>query len=294
MDAPRADMRKLNLTRWVIYLLVGAVVVLFCALPLEQEFEASKDVKAVFNRVDALEPGAHVLLAFDYDPASEAELKPMSRVLLLHCFQKKLIPIVMTHWSNGLTMDKGIIDNATAEAAKEFGRPFQSGRDYVFLGFRPAGSNLILNMGENLKSAFDKDFYGQPTRAMPALQGVNSLKDIDLAVDFAAGATPQMWIAYGSDRFGFPLGVGTTAVQAPDMIPFVQSNQLVGYLGGLRGAADYEALLAQSYPKAKAYATRGMVAQSATHVLLILLIVGANIRLIVGRLNRKQKGRSHG
>jgi hypothetical protein len=230
-----------------------------------------------------------VLLAFDYDPASEAELRPMSRAVLLHCFRKNLVPVIMTFWSNGLTMDKGIIESAAEEANKDTGRPILSGRDFVFLGFRPGGANLVLNMGEDLKGAFSKDFYGQPTRGMPALVGVNSLKDIDLAVDFAAGATVQMWIAFGSDRFGFPMGVGTTAVQAPDMVPFVQANQLVGYLGGLRGAADYETLLSRFIPSAKAYATRGMVAQSAAHVFMVVLIVAANVRLLLRRVSRRGK-----
>ena len=105
-----------------------------------------------------------------------------------------------------------------------------------------------------------------------------------MAVDLTSG-TPgvEMWIVYGSDRFGFPLGVGTTAVQAPQLYPFMKSNQLVGLLGGLRGAADYEQLL-----NASADATRGMLAQSATHTLLVILIVGANIRLLAGLFRRKR------
>jgi len=138
-------------------------------------------------------------------------------------------------------------------------------------------------MGENLRGAFPKDYYNEPTAGMEALEGVGSLKDIDLAIDIAAGNTIEMWIAYGSDRFGFPLGAGCTAVMAPDLYPFLQSEQLVGFLGGLRGAADYEELLARSGD-----ATRGMQAQSVTHVLLIVLLIAANAKFIAARIRRRR------
>jgi hypothetical protein len=190
----------------------------------------------------------------------------------------------MTHWPNGVDQVKELLRHAADEAQTRTGKPVESGKDYVFLGFKPGTANLVLGMGENLRGAFDKDFYKQPTESMPALAGVQSLKNIDLAVDLAAG-TPgvEMWIVYGSDRFHFPLGAGTTAVQAPQLYPFMKSNQLVGLLGGLRGAADYEQLL-----KAPADATREMQPQSWTHTLLVVLIVGANLRLLVGLFRRKR------
>jgi hypothetical protein len=143
---------------------------------------------------------------------------------------------------------------------------------------------LLLNMGGNLKSAFETDYYSQPTAPMPALKDVNSLKDFNFAFDFTASGTYGTWMLFGSDRFGFPLGVGSTAVMAPDLIPFVRSKQLAGYLGGLRGAADYELLLNRSGD-----GVLGMYAQSATHVLVIGLILFANIRLLVQHRTGKRK-----
>jgi hypothetical protein len=159
-----------------------------------------------------------------------------------------------------------------------------SGRDYVFLGFKTGGANLLINMGGNLKGAFETDYYSQPTALMPALKGVNSLKNFDFAFVFTASGTYGTWMVFGSDRYGFPLGTGTTAVMAPDLIPFVSSGQLAGYLGGLRGAADYELLLNRS-----ADGVLGMYAQSTAHVLVILLILYANIRLLVQRWAGRRK-----
>ncbi len=284
--SPSPDaLRALNRTRRIVYLLVAVAVLLPYLVSLSLPVTPSPWAKKLYDRVDALEPGSRVLLAFDYDPAAQAELTPMAQSLLRHCFRKGLVPVVMTHWVSGLGMSEQICRETADASGKELGREIQSGRDYVFLGFKPGMSNLVLNMGENLKRAFPKDFYDKPTASMPALAGIETLRDIKMGVDLAAGATVGMWIAYGSDRFGFPLGVGVTAVQAPDLYPFLNSNQLVGFLGGLRGAADYEKLLDTS-----GEATRGMVAQSATHLLLIGLIIVANLRLLMsGRFRGVRK-----
>jgi hypothetical protein len=239
----------------------------------------------VYSKMDSLKPGSHVLLAFDYDPSSQAELLPMSRALLLHCFKKDLIPVMMTHIQQAVTLMTETAREAADESQKLWNKQKVAGRDYVVLGFRPGGTMLQLKMGESLKDAFEVDVLGNPTRDMPALVGLDSLKDLDFAVDVSATGTVEGWIGFGSDRFNFPLAAGTTAVMAPDLYPWAQSKQLVGFLGGLRGAADYEALLHMPGD-----ATKGMPSQSIAHVMLVLLILGANVRFFVDRLRRRGKG----
>lgn len=286
MAAPKPKSRTTAIIRHVIYALVALAIVLPYIIHMSlPAFTPSPIAKQLFDQVDALEPGSHVLLAFDFDPASRAELYPMGLSIVEHCFKKGVIPVVMTNWNTGLNMDKNICEEAAAAAQKKWGKQMQSGRDYVFLGFNPGLSQLVLLMGRNIQAAFDKDYFGQPTRGMPAMNKVNSLKDFKLMVDLAAGDTVGMWIAYGTDKCGLPLGVGTTAVQAPDMYPFLQSHQLIGLLGGLRGAADYEQLLEISGD-----ATLGMQSQSFAHILLIGLIVFANVRFLMARTGRGRKG----
>ena len=284
MGASQSDLRKQAITRQVIYLLLAVAIIVPYLDRRPLKFRASPYAAKLFRKIDGLKPGSHVLLAFDFDPTSKGELYPMSAALLRHCFKKDLIPIVMTHWQAGLGLCEQLCETTAAEAKKLWGKEKLSGRDFVLLGYRPGWSNLVLNMGENLKGAFNKDYYDQPTEPMPALKGVRTLKNIDAAVDVAAGATVEMWIAYGADRFGFPLGAGTTAVMAPDLYPFLQSKQLVGFLGGLRGAADYEQLIQRPD-----VASTDMRPQAAAHVLLIVLIVAANVRFLVGRFRRKKE-----
>lgn len=291
MATDQVNLKRLTFTRQIVYVLIAAAIILPFIWPkLSLPFEAGKQSETFFKQLDDLPPGSHVLMSFDYDPPSKAELYPMTVALLRHCFERGIIPIIMTHWPSGL----GLFEKACEDVSSEFGARGDkkvSGVDYVFLGFRPGGPNLILNMGVDIRGAFAKDYYGQATAAMPALEGITSLKDMDLGVALAAGNTVEMWLAYGSDRFDFPLSAGTTAVGAPKLYPFLNSGQLVGLLGGLRSAADYEKLVADKYPNVAdgtRIATSGMVAQSVAHVLLIVMIIGANTWYIIGRVTGRE------
>lgn len=276
MATPHGDLRRANFGRRLVYLGVALCVIVPFIKPLALPLVPSKWSKELYDRVDKLPKGKVILLSLDYDPAAQAELYPMSKALLEHSFKKGLRPIVMCHWVNGVGLAKTLLEEAAAKHGLE------SGRDFVFLGFKPGYSNLVLNMGESLQGAFERDYYGKPTAGMPALEGVKSLKDVPMVIDIAAGATVEMWIAYGRDRFGFELGAGCTGVIAPDLYPFLNSKQLVGFLGGLRGAADYEFMVG-----APGEAVKGMDAQSLTHLLIIGLIIGANTWYVLRRSRGK-------
>ena len=261
-----------TLPRQVIYLLVALAVLVPLLTWRAMPVNPSPEVENLYDAVQALPAGSPVLLSFDYDPTSKEELYPMSLAILRHCFKRDLHPVVLTNWITNIDLCRELVNLTAAEAKKE------SGRDYVYLGWRPGMGQLILNMGENFKAAFDRDIDKKPTEGMPALAGVYSLRDIPLVVGIAAGGTTETWIAFGADRFKFKLGAGCTAVIAPDLYPYLQSKQLVGMAAGLRGAADYEVLLGRH---GQAYA--GMPAQSIAHILIIALILGANLHFLLRR-----------
>lgn len=264
------------LSRHLIYALIAAAVIVPMLVKTPCNFRATPASRQMYEFIDQLEPGSHVLMSFDFSPDAKAELLPMAEALLRHCFEKDLIPIAMAFWPQG----EGMAKQALETVAKEYDK--SSGTDYVLLGFKPGYGNLLLNMGEDFKSAFPSDAYGEPTTTMEALASVKTLKDIDLAIDLAAGLTVEMWVIFGSDRYGFKLAAGTTAVAAPKYYPYLNSQQIVGLLGGLRAAADYEQLV--GHP---ADASELMLPQTIAHLLLIVLLVGANARFIARRLKGK-------
>ncbi len=258
--------KLLRIDRRIIFAIITVAVIVSLLLRFELPIPASEPVHGIYQKLDSLPKGAHVMIAFDYDPSSKEELQPMAVAFLHHCFSKDLKVIGMTHYTGA----PGLADQAITSVANQYQKKY--GEDYAFLGYKPGAASLIINMGENLYSAFPKDFYGNETSTLPVLQGVDSLRNLDFLFDLAAGTTIETWIVYGKEKYKFEFGAGCTAVMGPDMYPFLQSKQLVGLLGGLKGAAEYEALVNK-----KANAVSGMRPQSVAHVIIILFVIFGNV-----------------
>lgn len=257
--------KLLKIDRRIIFVFVALAVTIPLLFRVKMPVPPTRHVKSMYDKIDSLPKGSHVLISFDYDPSSKEELQPMALAVLHHCFRKDINVIAMTLYPAGT----GLAKNAINEISKKYGK--KRGQDFVFLGFKAGSSLVILNMGEDIYTAFPEDFYGNKTVDLPALKGVNTLSDIDYAVDLTAGGIYEAWIVYGKEKYNFDLGVGCTAVMGPEMYPFIQSNQLTGFMGGLKGAAEYETLVDQ-----EDRAVIGMSPQSVVHVLVVCFILIGN------------------
>jgi len=258
--------RMLRIDRRVIFLVIGLCTLLPLVYPVGLAINVSPEVRAVYDYIEALPEGSVFLLSLDFDPASKPELYPQAVALLRHAFKHKLRVIGMTLWLPGTGMANEVITRVADEQGKV------NGRDYVFLGWSPGGSSVVINMGQDLYKAFPTDYGNQPTKGLPVLTGVQSLRDVDYVISLAAGTTGiETWYVFGKDKYKFELGGGCTGVIAPGLYPLLRSGQINGLIGGLRGAAEYEVLIGQ-----KGRAVAGMDAQSVTHLAIIVLVVLCN------------------
>ena len=81
-------------------------------------------------------------------------------------------------------------------------------------------------------------------------------------------------------------------MSAPKYYAYLNAGQLVGMLGGMKGAAEYEHLLATRHPQlAKLYrtthaftATKGMDAQAVIHAVILVFIIVGNFAYLVSRM----------
>lgn len=265
--------RLLRIDRRVIFLLVAALTLIFIVYPVGLALRVSPEVKHIYDYIEKLPEGSVFLLSMDFDPASKPELAPMAVAILRHALAKKLRVVVMTLWLTGTGLAESILTTTANEAEKV------PGKDYVFLGYAVGSANVILNMGQDMAKAFPKDYYGKPLASSPMMQGIKTLRDVQYAISLGAG-TPgvETWYVYGKEKYGFELAGGVTAVSAAGLYPLLQTGQINGLIGGLRGAAEYEALVGR-----RGKATAGMDAQSATHVLIIVLILLGNIGYLASR-----------
>ncbi len=259
--------RLLQIDRRWIFLLIGVAVVIPFFLPLGLPVVVTEPTQDLYDAVDAIPPNEQpLLLSIDYAPATLPELEPMAVAILRHCFGKGIRVAIMTLNPAGY----GLAERAMVQVANEYGKEY--GKDYVYLGFQPGISAPILGMGVNIRNVFPDDAYGTPLTEIPMMKGIRNYDDIPLIVTLAGWSAAEAWIYYAYQPYHEQVGAGVTAVMATDFYPYWNTGQLVGMLGGMRGAAEYEVLVKQ-----EGTGVRGMDSQSVIHILIILLIVLGNI-----------------
>ncbi|MDH4152279.1 MAG: hypothetical protein OEV01_00690 [Nitrospira sp.] len=272
--------KMLKIDRRIIFLMIGLCTLLPLLYPVGLPIKISAEVRGVYDHIESLPEGSVFFLSIDFDPASKPELYPQAIALLRHAFRKNLRVITLTLWVSGTGMADQIVTNVANEMGKEYGE------DYAFLGWSPGGQAVIINMGQDLYSAFPSDYSGKPTKSLPVLEGVRNLKDVTYMVSLGAGRPGvEEWYVFGKDKYKFEMGGGCTGVMAPGLYPLLRSGQINGLIGGLRGAAEYESLIGQ-----KGKAVAGMDAQSATHVAIIVLVIMCNLVYFSQRRTSRAQG----
>ncbi len=267
--------------RWVFLFLIVVCVVAY-VVDYDVPINAEPEVRSIYNFIDSLAPGEIVFVAIDYDPNNLAELHPMTYALVEHCWRKNLKVIFSALSQNGPGMaDQAIRDITDSLAVDQVyngvtykGREIVNGVDYCFLGFKPYYALVILAMGQDFRLYFPTDYYGTPLDSLPMMQGVINYDQVACVIDLSGGNITDAWISYGQGNFNFPLALGLTGVMTAQYYPFLGSGQVFGIMGGLLGAAQYEAL-ADNPGRAK----DGMRVQLPAHLVIIFFIIIAAINI---------------
>lgn len=318
--------KMLNIDRRWIFLVIGVVVIVPFFIRMGLPVVPTDEVRSIYSLIDTLETDDAIFVGWDFDPGTEAENQPMGVAVLRHAFSRH-VPVFVTAVSplgQGLAgqglesvFDTRIPGNyalvrwtdwepfraaghagrdsleAVWEAAGNelpegaLGWVFE-GVDFAHLGYQPLFTLVILGMGSSIAAQYPTDVSGNPVPEMPMLQAHKNLREVDLAVTLAGSSACMWWVIYGNAKVGLPVAFGVTAVMATDYFPYIQSHQIVGMMGGLRGAAEYEVLETEGgYTLATGNAYRGMDVQSLAHIVIILLVILGNIAFFAGGFHRK-------
>ena len=118
------------------------------------------------------------------------------------------------------------------------GRP--ANKDYVFLGYKSGFQSVMIGIGESLRQQFPVDFYGTRSIRSRCIRGIDSYQEHRsghqshrlergrLLDSVRRGPLPQ------ATDLGLHRGHGDR------LLPYLSSRQLLGLIGGMKGAAEYE------------------------------------------------------
>jgi len=275
-----------NLDRRWIFLMMFLAVALPILLQLRVPQTTTELSQAVFNEIENLKPGDKILLSFDFDPGSEAELGPMATSFVHQCCEKKLKIYFMALWPVGTAM----IDDAIRKVIQADFPEMVYGQDYVNLGYKSGYEGVIKVIITDLPSLYTTDFRGTSIDQIPMCRGLTNIQSMNLLVSISAGYPgTKEWIQYAVTPYPDKLKIvsGCTGVQAPQLFPYIP-NQLPGLLVAIKGAAEYEKLVNEKYsgpsPPAKFLeADRRMSPQLMGHLLMIGLIILGNVLYFLHR-----------
>lgn len=280
-----------KLDRRVVFLLMGLAIAIPIIFPLLLDYKPGALAQATFDAIDQLPDGSKVVFSFDYDPASEGELRPMANALLYHCAKKRHKLYFMALWGPGKTLCTDAINRILLKYRPDC----RYGVDYVELGYQTGNHGVIKIAATDLRQQFKADVRGTPVEQIPMMEGISNLQAMDLLVTVSSGFPgSKEWVQYFVASYPRTRMVtGTTGVQSVSLYPYIP-KQINGMLAAIKGAAEYETIVNQRYPLPDGSPVpelregqRRMGPQLAAHLLMVALIVLGNVVFLAQRKARR-------
>jgi hypothetical protein len=279
--------------RW-IFLTMGLAIALPLFFPLNLPVEPTAMVKSAYYTVEDLHEGARVLVSLDLDPASTPELEPYYRSVMLQLKRKRVkLALVTTWYAAPPLVERWIGETVEARIARPGDgyagapdEPYVKNRDFVWLGFREGREATINGMATDIRGTFDDQAAdGTPLDQIEIMNGIRTLADFDLIVMVSAGYPGiKEYIQQAQGRGNVPMVGACTAVSTPEYTPYYNSGQLLGLVGGMSKAAEYEKLIGKI-----GTGTAGADVLNAGLLVVILAIVFGNVVYVTGERRRRRR-----
>lgn len=257
----------------IIYLLMALALVLPVLRPIGMPMSTSPHMtQPFFDWIEhELPPNSLVLMDAAYSGGPAAELDPQLVANFAHLMERGHKVVIMAQWELGARLAWNVVTRVAAEVGAVYGE------DFVVAGWRAGGIPWVRSLQDDFWAGMGGvDIDGVSFDQLPLMQRARAIRPDQFAgVIIYASGSPGVptWVTWFPEM---PLYVGNVAVQVPGNMDELEARQILGMLGGLRGAAEYEILLGRP-----GRAVKLMDAQSVGHSLIIVLLVLGNVGYIV-------------
>ncbi|NLM16791.1 MAG: hypothetical protein GX221_03610 [Candidatus Riflebacteria bacterium] len=285
--------------RWIFLFLAFSLILPMIFKP-HMKIVASKAVQELYDYIEKLPEGTRCFLSFDFDPGAEPELGPTASAVLTHMLRRNLKPVMGGNWPlAGELAERGIATairryQETYEESKSKGLlapgakyEVKNGEDYVILGYKTGGTIHVKNISKDFLTYYPQDKDGVSTANMKIFQNSDGRKfkmqDFGLVFSMTAGTNGiEAYISMASEH-KCTMSAACTSVNIPKFTTYRQTKQLVGSVGGLPAAAEYESLVGYY-----GTASEGIGPQTMAHLLIMFFIVVGNMSYFAERWATKK------
>lgn len=274
--------RLQNLDRRVLYALLVAVLVLPMVVPIRQPVHVFPRTQALYDFIesapeDETRKDKIVLLLADWGGGSKGENWPQTEAVIEHMLRRGVKFAIMGVDPVGVAL----AHQMAQKHSRRYGRTY--GRDWVNFGYKPLPGQAMLSFASDIQGTVERDVNYDPLDQLPLMKSVHSMDDVSLLYEVSAAPGIMAWIGLVQPTYETPMAFGCTAVCAPEVMPYLDSGQLIGLLVGMAGGAEYEALL--DSPR---QATQALPMLSLSHVLIIVLVILGNIGYVITRARSRE------
>ena len=219
-----------------------------------------------------MEPGSLVLnwnsMSWGFWPT---EYRPGAVAVVQHMIDRGL-KIVFISWGP----DGPLISELMFEELLDL-KDYTCGEDYVQLGFYAGQETALASFASNVRSLVKVDYYGTPIDQLPIMNDVNDATAFDFVIDYSGTPAERILRQYHTP-YDIPVGFVYISGMFPDAIPYYSSGQMVGFVNGLRGGAEYELLI--NKPR---WGAASLDSLSTSHIFYAFLVVMVNVLYIYNR-----------
>jgi len=262
--------------RYVIYALLWVVVIATLLYRPATTMPPSPPTRSLYDAIEAIPRDKLVIISASWDVGTRGENGPQTAAIIEHLFKTSHKFAIF-----GWVAPPGplLVEMITRDLARKYHKRY--GVDWVNWGFKTGGDATIQGLANDIPGIIRRDIHRTPVAKLPAMKGVKDHRDVGMVIEITGSGTLLSWIEFWQGVYGTNIGYCPTGVMVPDAFPFLDAKQIRGLLKGLAGAAEYEDLL-----RTHGDASVRMTAQSASHLLIILLIAVGNIAFFA-RAKRK-------
>lgn len=230
--------------------------------------------------IDALPPGAPVLLVWGYDPATAGELELLALPVAAHLAARETQNLVVSLLPNGMASARRLFAQLAAPQTLQPALRLAIGEQQFAQGeFLPGNAALPL-LGQDLPRGLNlpADEVGASSLLAPDTAPV-------LTILLAAQAEDvQHWLEQVSPLDHVPVLAFTSAAADPVLRPYWTSGQLQGLVSGFDGAWSYQQVSAISLPPAAQARFDRQLIQQRWGIIAFLVMIGlGNLAALFGR-----------
>lgn len=270
LDLPLPAAQRLSVRLhlpWLIALLTLAIalpILLHLSWPVGTA-QPWPGVHEAHTVIDTLPPGATVLIIWDYDPTTAAEMDLVALPLVSHLLERRLLPVIVSQLPGGPAVAQRLFDRAIEGLVADNTLRFIAQPNlYVQGGFLPGGTAVLSLLAQ------------QPSAG--ALAGVALTRPALTIVVAAQADGVQAWLEQGQPLQLAPVVAFTSAGADPLLRPYLGSGQLSGLVSGFDGAISYQKLRTVHLAATEeAFLLRQLVLQNWGHLALLLLLLLGNL-----------------